>query len=107
MELGRLYSRHGAVADVVGRKLKALAGGGGQVICVTHLPQIAAFADHHYGVSKQTTDGRTIAMVRQLRRDDQVGEIARMLGGASMRRETREHAQQMLRAAAQQPAQRA
>jgi DNA repair protein RecN (Recombination protein N) len=97
----------GAVAEVVGRKLKTLAGGGGQVICVTHLPQIAAFADHHYGVSKRTTDGRTTAMVRQLRRDDQVGEIARMLGGASMRRETREHAQQMLRAAAQQPAQRA
>ena len=94
----------GTVAEVVGRKLKALARVG-QVICVTHLPQIAAFADHHYGVYKETTDGRTVAIVRSLASDDKVAELARMLGGASIRRETREHAQQMLLAAgaAQRP----
>jgi DNA repair protein RecN (Recombination protein N) len=94
----------GTVAEVVGRKLKALARVG-QVICVTHLPQIAAFADHHYGVYKKTTDGRTVAIVRSLASEDKVAELARMLGGASIRRETREHAQQMLLAAgaAQRP----
>jgi DNA repair protein RecN (Recombination protein N) len=79
--------------------LKVLAMSG-QVICVTHLPQIAAFADHHYGVSKGATSGRTITMVRHLGHDDQVGELARMLGGASIRQESREHALHMLRAAA-------
>jgi len=88
----------GTVAEVVGRKLKVLARVG-QVICVTHLPQIAAFADHHYGVYKETTEGRTVAIVRPLASDDKVAELARMLGGASIRRETREHAQQMLMAA--------
>jgi DNA repair protein RecN (Recombination protein N) len=94
----------GTVAEVVGRKLKALARVG-QVICVTHLPQIAAFADHHYGVYKETLEGRTVAIVRSLASDDKVAELARMLGGASIRRETREHAQQMLSAAgaAQRP----
>jgi DNA repair protein RecN (Recombination protein N) len=85
----------GTVAEVVGRKLKALAGAG-QVICVTHLPQIAAFADHHFGVYKKTMEGRTVAIVRALSSDDKVAELARMLGGASMRRQSREHAQQML-----------
>ena len=88
----------GAVAEVVGRKLKVLAAAG-QVICVTHLPQIAAFADHHYGVYKETMGGRTVAVVRRLASEGQVAEIARMLGGASIRREAREHAQQMLREA--------
>jgi DNA repair protein RecN (Recombination protein N) len=88
----------GTVAEVVGRKLKALAAGG-QVICVTHLPQIAAFADHHYAVHKENMAGRTVAIVRSLASDDQVAELARMLGGASIRREAREHAQQMLTAA--------
>ena len=88
----------GTVAEVVGRKLKALAAGG-QVICVTHLPQIAAFADHHYAVHKENMAGRTVAIVRSLASDAQVAELARMLGGASIRREAREHAQQMLMAA--------
>ena len=89
----------GTVAEVVGRRLKALAARG-QVICVTHLPQIAAFADHHYTVAKETVRGRTVATVRLLERGERVAELARMLGGPSVRRESREHAQQMLRAAA-------
>lgn len=88
----------GVVAEVVGRKLKVLAMAG-QVLCVTHLPQIAAFADHHYGVSKEAAGGRTVTAVRHLGGDDQVGELARMLGGASIRQESREHALHMLRAA--------
>ncbi len=90
----------GAVAEVVGRKLKTL-GLAGQVICVTHLAQIAAFADHHHGVAKDVVNGRTVTVVRQLGHDDQVGELARMLGGASLRRESRDHAVEMLRAATQ------
>jgi DNA repair protein RecN (Recombination protein N) len=88
----------GTVAEVVGRKLKALARDG-QVVCVTHLPQIAVFADHHYGVTKEATRGRTVATVRRLDRHNQIVELARMLGGASIQQQTREHAQQMLQAA--------
>ena len=85
----------GMVAEVVGRKLKAL-GSRGQVICITHLPQIAAFADHHYGVFKDTVAGRTVSLVRRLERSEQIAEIARMLGGSARRQETQQHAQQML-----------
>lgn len=85
----------GMVAEVVGRKLKAL-GARGQVICITHLPQIAAFADHHYGVFKETAAGRTVSVVRRLERAEQIAEIARMLGGSARRQETQQHAQQML-----------
>jgi DNA repair protein RecN (Recombination protein N) len=88
----------GMVAEVVGRKLKELAGKG-QVLCITHLPQIAAFADQHFSVSKQMEKGRTIATVRQLDRREQVAEIARMLGGMAIRRETQDHAERMLEAA--------
>jgi DNA repair protein RecN (Recombination protein N) len=85
----------GMVAEVVGRKLKAL-GTRGQVICITHLPQIAAFADHHYGVFKDTVAGRTVSVVRRLERAEQIAEIARMLGGSARRQESQHHAQQML-----------
>ncbi len=88
----------GTVAEVVGRKLKALAARE-QVICITHLPQIAVFADHHFGVSKRATKGRTVASVCRLDRADQVAEIARMLGGTAIRRETQDHAERMLEAA--------
>jgi DNA repair protein RecN (Recombination protein N) len=88
----------GIVAEVVGRKLKALARRA-QVICVTHLPQIAVFADHHFGVSKGAARGRTVASVRRLDRAERIGEIARMLGGTALRRETQDHAERMLEAA--------
>jgi DNA repair protein RecN (Recombination protein N) len=88
----------GIVAEVVGRKLKALAARA-QVICVTHLPQIAVCADHHFGVSKGAARGRTVASVRRLDRAEQIAEIARMLGGTAIRRETQDHAERMLEAA--------
>jgi DNA repair protein RecN (Recombination protein N) len=92
----------GAVAEVVGRKLKALAAGG-QVICITHLPQIAAFADHHFSVAKETVRGRTVVQARRLDPREQVAELARMLGGETIGAETRAHAEQMLRSAEQKP----
>jgi DNA repair protein RecN (Recombination protein N) len=88
----------GVVAEVVGRKLKDLAAHG-QVLCITHLPQIAAFADHHFGVSKELVGGRTVSRIRRLEAGDQVTEIARMLGGVAIRQENQRHAQEMLHAA--------
>ena len=70
----------GRVAEVVGRKLQELAASN-QVICVTHLPQIASFADHHYRVEKHEIKGRTVAAVEELNAGARVQEVARMLSG--------------------------
>ncbi len=86
----------GAVAEMVGRQLAAL-GGRGQVLCVTHLAQVASQADHQVRVSKMT-DGRTSRMtVTELGRDERVEELARMLGGVEITRKARDHAREMLR----------
>lgn len=69
----------GHVADAVGRRLKSLAGSQ-QVLCVTHQPQIARFADHHYGIAKHVEKGRTLTRITELGDDERVTEIARMLG---------------------------
>ncbi len=83
----------GAVAEAIGRRLQRAAGGNErQVLCITHLPQIAAFADGHYKVEKRTVDGRTVTRVRLLDADERVDEIARMLGGAKVTASAREHA---------------
>jgi DNA repair protein RecN (Recombination protein N) len=71
----------GRVADVVGRKLRAL-GSAFQVLCITHLPQIAACADTHFQIDKRVEGGRTRTTVRRLDEAGRVDEIARMLGGA-------------------------
>jgi len=71
----------GSVADVVGRKLHAL-GSAFQVLCITHLPQIAAYADTHFVIEKRVTGGRTHTSVSRLDRPGRVHEIGRMLGGA-------------------------
>ncbi|HLA17667.1 MAG TPA: hypothetical protein VJZ72_12300, partial [Candidatus Limnocylindrales bacterium] len=71
----------GRSADPVGRSLWALARGR-QVVVVTHLPQIAAYADVHFGIAKRETDGRTVTEVRRLDREGRVGELAAMMGGA-------------------------
>jgi len=95
----------GAVAEMVGRQLHALAASG-QVLCVTHLPQVASQADHQVRVRKQTTGGRTRTSLEPLERDERVEELARMLGGAAITARTREHAREMLEAArAEVPAQ--
>jgi DNA repair protein RecN (Recombination protein N) len=85
----------GAVAEVVGRKLRELSRHH-QVICVTHLPQIACFAESHYHVKKEVKSGRTITLVDRLERGDIVEEIARMLGGVKVTEKTRAHAKEMI-----------
>jgi len=86
----------GRVAEVVGRKLRALAEKQ-QVLCVTHLPQIAAFADHHLAVRKQVARGRTETGVDSLSGQERVEEVARMLGGETITATARQHAQEMLK----------
>jgi len=85
----------GAVAEVVGRQLKQLAGSG-QVLCVTHLAQVAAQADHQLSVSKQVAGGAMRTSVRSLDAETRVEEVARMLGGTRITATTREHAREML-----------
>jgi DNA repair protein RecN (Recombination protein N) len=72
----------GIVADAVGKRLQAL-GRERQVLCITHLPQIAAQADHHFAVEKRVSKGRTTTTARALTADDRVRELARMLGGSA------------------------
>lgn len=85
----------GAIAEVIGRKLKELSKDH-QVICVTHLPQIACFADAHHSVRKEVKGGRTFTSVEQLSREAVVDEIARMLGGLKITEKTRVHAKEMI-----------
>lgn len=85
----------GRVADVVGAKLRAL-GSLFQVLCITHLPQIAAYADTHFVIEKQVEQGRTRTTVRRLAGDERVDEIARMLGGTTLTPQLRASAREML-----------
>ena len=87
----------GRAADAVGKKLKALAKGN-QVLCVTHLPQIATFADHHYLIEKREAAGRAKTTVRQISGEERTEEVARMLSGAKLTETSRKHAEQMIRA---------
>ncbi|MDP2993250.1 MAG: DNA repair protein RecN, partial [Deltaproteobacteria bacterium] len=79
----------------LGRKLGDLAGRH-QVICITHLPQIACFADRHYRVDKLHKGTRTETIVKELSGEERVEEIARMLGGVEISEKTRAHAQEMI-----------
>jgi len=85
----------GAVAEIVGHMLKAL-GTGRQVLCITHLPQVAAAADHQWRVAKRAAKGETLSSVLPLAPDERIEEIARMLGGTTITETTRQHAQEML-----------
>lgn len=85
----------GAVAEVVGRQLRAL-GGAHQVLCVTHLPQVAAQAHHHYQVTKQKGRDSTRTGIVPLSDDRRVQEIARMLGGMELTAQTLAHAEEMI-----------
>jgi DNA repair protein RecN (Recombination protein N) len=85
----------GAVAEVVGKKLRLL-GRERQVLCVTHLPQVAAQADHQWSVTKQTANGLARSRVAVLDEEARVEEIARMLGGIEITATTRKHAAEML-----------
>jgi DNA repair protein RecN (Recombination protein N) len=87
----------GRAAEAVGKKLKSLARAN-QVLCITHLPQIASFADHHYLIEKRETAGRTRTLVRLLSAEERTEEIARMLSGAKLTETSRQHAEQLLKA---------
>jgi len=87
----------GRAAEAVGKKLKALARAN-QVLCITHLPQIASFADHHYLIEKREVSGRAKTGVRPLDARERTEEIARMLSGAKLTETSRQHAEQLLKA---------
>jgi DNA repair protein RecN (Recombination protein N) len=87
----------GSAAEAVGKKLKALSRAN-QVICVTHLPQIATFADHHYVIEKRVSGQRTKTTVRLISGEERTEEVARMLSGAKLTETSRKHAEQMLKA---------
>ena len=87
----------GRAAEAVGKKLKSLARSN-QVLCVTHLPQIASFADQHYLIEKRETGGRSRTSVRRLSAAERTEEVARMLSGAKLTETSRQHAEQLLKA---------
>jgi len=86
----------GRAAEAVGKKLKALSRTN-QLLCVTHLPQIATFADHHYLIEKKTAGGRTRTTIRPITGEERTEEVARMLSGAKLTETSRKHAEQMIK----------
>lgn len=88
----------GRVAEAVGRRLRSIAEDN-QVLCVTHLPQIAAFARGHFSVQKEVIGDRTETKVKSLNESERIQELSRMLGGETITRTAREHAQEMLESA--------
>ncbi len=87
----------GRAAEAVGKKLKSLARSN-QVLCVTHLPQIATFGDHHYVIEKKESGGRTRTSIRAVTGEERTEEVARMLSGAKLTETSRKHAEQMIKA---------
>ena len=85
----------GGVAEVVGKKLRSLANFH-QVICITHLPQIAQFGIHHFKIAKRVHRGRTRTTMTPLEGDERVKEVARMLGGVKVTKKTLDHAREMM-----------
>ena len=92
----------GGVAEAVGRRLKKLAAAN-QVLCVTHLAQVAGFADHHYSVEKREVKGRTVAEIEELTGEARTREIGRMLSGQKVTAEALKHAEQLIRLGAARP----
>ncbi len=90
----------GDIASLVGKKLKALAQNH-QVICITHLQQIASYADRHFQVRKGERGGRTVTEVAELTQEERIAEIARMISGEEITDLTMEHARQFLQGAAE------
>jgi DNA repair protein RecN (Recombination protein N) len=89
----------GRAAETVGRRLKQLAASS-QVLCVTHLPQIAGFGDHHFFVEKKEAAGRTVATIQELEGAARTREIGRMLSGERLTQEALQHAEQLLKTGA-------
>jgi DNA repair protein RecN (Recombination protein N) len=90
----------GAVAEAIGQRLRRAAADH-QVLCITHLPQIAAFADAHFRVLKSIVDGRTVTRVVRLGDEERIEELARMLGGKKLTASAREHARALIEQARQ------
>jgi len=88
----------GGIAEIVGRKLKEISRRH-QVFCITHLPQIACFADTHYKITKRESGGKTYVEVKRLSDGERLEEIARMLGGLKITGKTIDHAREMLKEA--------
>ena len=93
----------GGVAEMVGRRLQEL-GKSRQVLCVTHLPQVASLADQHFRISKVSDSKTTRTRIQELSRDERIEELARMLGGVEITRKTLDHAEEMLDGAPQKRA---
>jgi len=87
----------GRAAEAVGKKLKSLSRSN-QVLCVTHLPQIATFGDHHFVIEKKESGGRTRTSIRAVTGAERTEEVARMLSGATLTEASRQHAEQMIKA---------
>ncbi len=85
----------GGVAETVGQKMKEISKYH-QVVCITHLPQIARFGDHHFKISKETDAGRTYTTIEPIDGESRINEIARMLGGVKISKKTLDHAKEML-----------
>jgi DNA repair protein RecN (Recombination protein N) len=88
----------GKTAETVGQKIKELSARY-QVLCVTHLAQIAAFADHQYRIEKEVTNGRSVTRVEPLKGEGRIDELARMMSGTRVTEAAREHVKELLRAA--------
>jgi len=88
----------GVTASIVGEKLLKMAGSH-QIICITHLPQIAAFADHHYLLEKYTDGEETYTTLREVKGEERVDEIARLVGGRILTDKTRENARELIKQA--------
>lgn len=86
----------GRAAEAVGKKLKSLSRSN-QVLCVTHLPQIATFADHHFLIEKRAVGSRTRTSIHLITGEERTEEVARMLSGAKLTETSRKHAEQMLK----------
>ncbi len=85
----------GGIAEVVGKKIQELSRVH-QVLCITHLPQIAKFGDNHYKIEKNVSKGRTSTSITRLNKNDKISELARMLGGVEITDATLNHAKEML-----------
>ena len=88
----------GLTASIVGEKLLNMAGSH-QIVCITHLPQIAACADRHYLLEKHTEGEETFTTLREIKGDEQVDEIARLVGGRTLTETTRENARELIKQA--------
>jgi DNA repair protein RecN (Recombination protein N) len=88
----------GTTAEKVGRKLKNMSSGQ-QVVCVTHLPQVASFADAHFYISKNNDNSDTQMSVQVLNKKDRVQEIARLISGEKISKSSLKHAEQLLEGA--------